>query len=141
MAKISVVMIVQDEEKKIEATLRSVTWADEIVIVDGGSKDKTVEIASRYTSKILTRKLDTFADQKNFAIEQASGDWILSLDADEVVTHELQLSLIKIAEDPKGFEGFMILRVNYLFGKRFKHGGQNGEWILRFFRKGKARFE
>ena len=57
MAKISVVMIVQDEEKKIEATLRSVTWADEIVIVDGGSKDKTVEIASRYTSKILTRIL------------------------------------------------------------------------------------
>ena len=89
MATLSVVVITKNEEANLSACLDSVRFADEFIIVDDESDDATREIAARYTDKIIERRLDRFGRQKQFAIEQASGDWILALDADERVTPPL----------------------------------------------------
>jgi (heptosyl)LPS beta-1,4-glucosyltransferase len=90
MSRLTVTVIAWNEEERLRACLESVAWADEIVVVDAESTDKTVQIAREFTDKVSVRVWPGFATQKNFAIEQASGEWILSLDADERVTSELR---------------------------------------------------
>ena len=87
---LSVVIITQNEEKNIERCLKSVLWAQEIIIVDSGSTDKTREICQRYTSKIFSLKWQGYSKQKQSAIDRSSQDWILSLDADEELSKNLQ---------------------------------------------------
>lgn len=96
MSKISVAIITQDEEKNIRRCLNSVTWADEIVIVDSGSKDSTLEICREYTKSIFHFSWQGYGTQKQRAFDKTSGDWILSLDADEEVSKELQLEIKKV---------------------------------------------
>lgn len=139
MSGVSVVLIVQDEETKIEACLRSVSFADEIIVVDGGSKDRTTEITRKFTSKVYSRPFDHFSNQKNYGLEQATGDWILSLDADEVVSEELKNSILQVMSGENSYNGFWVHRSNFLFGKFLRFAGQR-EKILRFFRKGKGKF-
>jgi len=141
MGKISAVLIVKNEEKKLEACLESLTWVDEIIVVDSRSTDRTLEIAKRYTHKIYERSFDNFAAQKNYGIDQASGDWILSVDADEKVSLKLRLSIEKALRDGTGYDGFMVSRRNIIFGKSLRFAGQRSEKILRFFRKEKGRFD
>ncbi|RPJ48438.1 MAG: glycosyltransferase family 2 protein, partial [Candidatus Latescibacterota bacterium] len=86
---LSVVVITRNEEAEIDDCLRSVAWADEIVVLDSGSTDKTVEIARRRTDRIFQAEFDGFADQKRRATDLARGPWILNVDADERVTEEL----------------------------------------------------
>ena len=140
MKKISVVLITKNEEGRIAACLESVSWADEIIVVDGESEDRTVEIARRFTSKVVTRRFDNFTHQKNFGLDQASGEWIFSIDADEVVSPLLRDSLLRVVGKSSPFDGFLIQRINYLFGRRLRFAGQDKEKILRFFRKEKGRF-
>ena len=100
MSRLTVTVIAWNEEERLRACLQSVAWADEIVVVDAESADKTVQIAREFTDKVSVRVWPGFAIQKNFAIEQATGDWILSLDADERVTPELRERIRAIlAED------------------------------------------
>ncbi len=141
MSTISAVLIVKDEEKKLEVCLKALKWADEIVILDSGSKDHTVDIARHYTPRVYHRPFDTFANQKNYAIDQATGEWILSIDADEIVTPELARSLREIAEKGSPLNGFYLNRQNILFGKQLRFAGQTNEKLIRFFRKGKGKFE
>lgn len=142
MGRISLVIIALNEEKRIEACLRSLGWAHEVIVVDGGSADRTKEIASRFTPHVLHRPFDHFSNQKNYALEQATGDWILSIDVDEEVSPPLQKALLAVAQDEKvGYDGYYLKRVNFVFGKPLRFGGQGKEEILRFFRKGKGRFE
>lgn len=138
---ISAVLIVADEEKKIERCLSSLIWADEIIVVDGGSKDRTLELAKRYTNKIYHRTLDNFANQKNYGVDLATGDWILSIDADERVSPQLRDSLCEASGRSTPFDGFHVKRTNLIFDKELRFGGQHREKILRFFRKGKGKFE
>lgn len=136
--KISVCLATFNEEKNIKACLESVKWADEIVIVDGSSTDKTVALAKKYTSKITIRENPLmFHLNKQKAFEKATGDWILYLDADERVSEDLKKE-IREAVKNKAFNGFWIPRKNIIFGQWIRYTGWYPDYQLRLFRQGKA---
>lgn len=128
---ISVTIITLNEEENLERCLKSISSiTSEIIIVDSGSKDKTLEIAKKYKARVFVRKFDNYANQKNFALRQARGEWILSLDADEEITPELK-NEIKLAIDhkqslalrarPLAINAYSIPRKNIIFGKFIKY--------------------
>lgn len=120
MTKLTVTIIVLNEEENISKCLESLrNLADEIIVIDGGSNDQTVKIAKKY-GKVFARKFDNFASQKNFAVEKASNDWILALDADEVVTQELAAEIKKAINTLK-FQAYLIPRRNFILGAEIKH--------------------
>lgn len=141
-SRLSVAIITLNEETNIGQCLNSVSFADEIVIVDSGSRDRTCEIAKKYTDKVFFKAFKGFGDQKQYAADQTIGEWILSLDADERVSQELRdslLSLMRADTDRIAFEGYLINRRNVYLGRPIRHCG----WyvpILRLFRKGSGRF-
>lgn len=136
---ISVVMTVFNEEKRIKDCLESVKWADEIIIVDDESTDKTIEIAKKYTSHIFPHKNMGFVEpSRNFAISKATGDWILVVDADEIVPQSLVRKLQEIAESTSKAECVRIPRKNIIFNKWMQHTGWWPDYNIRFFRKGKV---
>ena len=98
---LSVVIITLNEEQKIRDCLESVKWADEIIVVDCFSQDNTVRIAEEYTDKVYKREFTGFGEQKNFALSKATGDWVLSIDADERVTPKLWEEIKKILAEPQ----------------------------------------
>lgn len=147
MCKLSVVVVTKDEEANIERCLDSVKWlADEIIVVDAGSTDDTVKIALRHTGRVFIRpdpegKEGLAELNKNFGIEQANYDWILVLDADEVVPRELKAEIRGILRQDNDFDGYLMLRKNHFIGKWMRHGdwwgyAQNVELV----RKGKGKF-
>jgi glycosyltransferase involved in cell wall biosynthesis len=135
---ISVVIITLNAEKGMERALSSVQWADEIVVVDSGSTDKTLEIARRYTDNIFYRKFDDFSLQKNFAISKCSNEWVMSLDADEIVSAGLEKRLKGFMLEDK--VGYRIRRETYIFGRLMEYGGHDKDMPIRFFNKQKAMF-
>lgn len=141
MKKISVVLAVYNEEENIEQCLKSVKdLAREIVIVDGGSTDKTVDIARGFKAKIIqTENLQNFHINKNKAIDAASGDWIFQLDADETVTKELAGEIMQIISKDGDVNGYWIPRKNLFLGKFLTKGGQYPDYTLRLYKKGKGR--
>lgn len=135
--KISVVLTVLNEEKRIQACLESVKWVDEIVIVDDGSTDKTIEIAKKFTDKIIPHKSQGFVEpSRNFAISKATGDWVLVLDADEEVPPSLAAKLQEIATAASKAECVRIPRKNIIFNKWMRHTGWWPDYNIRFFKKG-----
>jgi len=139
--KLSVIVITLNEERNIAECLQSVQWADEIILVDSESSDNTVEIAKNYTSKIFIRKWDGYSSTKNFALQQCKNDWILWLDADERVTPELKQSIQQVVnEDGKNFDGYEVSRRAYFLKKWIRHCGWYPGYVVRFFRKNKAKF-
>ncbi|MFA5336855.1 MAG: glycosyltransferase family 2 protein [Candidatus Omnitrophota bacterium] len=137
--KISVFIVVYNEEKKIERCLKSVSWADEIIIVDSYSRDKTVEICKKYTDKIYQRPFTDFAEMKNYAISQASGEWLLGVDADEEITEALREKIkLIINKNIHDVSGFYIKRKSYIFGKWFRFCGTQDDFQLRLFKKATA---
>jgi len=139
--KLSIAIITYNEEPNIRRTLESVRWADEIVVVDSGSTDKTVEICQEYTDKVVYQEWLGFSSQKNFAIDNTTGEWVLSLDADEPVEPELGDEIRRIVASPDAFDGYRIPRKTYFLDKQIRHGGWYPDYNLRLFRKGKGRFE
>jgi len=139
-SKISVAIATFNEEKNLSRCLDSVKdWIDEIVIVDGGSTDRTVEIAKRYGARvIITNNPPIFHINKQKAIDACSGDWILQLDADEVVSKSLKHEIIKSLKQKNRADGFWIPRKNFFLGRWLKKGGQYPDYVIRFFRRGKA---
>ena len=138
MNKISVTVITKDEEKNICDCLRSVNWADEIIVVDSESTDRTVELAKQFTDKIFIRKWEGYVPQKKYALSLASNEWVLSLDADERVTSELKDEIIKLS--PGEFSGFKIRRKNFLLKKEITSCGWEKDYQLRLMRKDKSSF-
>lgn len=121
MAKISTTIITLNEEKNIERCIKSVrSFSDEIIVVDSGSKDRTCEIAKNLGAEVFSRKFDDYASQKNFAAGKAMGDWIFSIDADEIATDEL-VEEVKIVVKRKDINGYLIPRRNIIFGAEIKH--------------------
>jgi len=140
MGRISAVLIVSNEEKNLESCLKALEWTDEIVVVDGHSTDRTEAIARQFTSKVYKREFDNFSEQKNYAIAQSSGEWILSVDADEIVSPELERSIRDVVSNDSDQDGFYVTRNNINFGKSLRFGGQGSEKILRLFKRNKGRF-
>ena len=136
---LSVVIITLNEEAKIKDCLESVAWADEIIVVDSFSEDSTVEIARNYTDKIYQREFAGFGEQKNFALSKTSGDWILSIDADERVTFELQEEIKRTLANPRACGYYMRVK-SYFLGKWIKHCGWWPGYHLRLFRRDCGRF-
>ncbi|MFN4198601.1 MAG: glycosyltransferase family 2 protein [Flavobacterium sp.] len=143
MEKLTAIIPVGNEEHNIEDVLTSVAFADEIMVVDSMSTDKTVELAKKHTSFILQREYGYSASQKNWAIPQASHEWILLVDADERVTPELQKEIQDILKNPPTDDttGFWIYRENHFMGKRVKYSGWQNDKVIRLFRKSRCRYE
>ena len=135
--KISVSIITKNEEKNIKECLESVKWADEIVIVDDMSTDRTLDICREYSNvKVYEKKMEGFGPQKNYAVSKTVGDWILSIDADERVSPELKEEMLKkIQQD--NYVGYGLKRNNLIFGKWIMDSDPRN---VRLFRKGKGKF-
>lgn len=141
MAKLSVITLALNEEHNIGDCLKGVTWADEIIVVDSGSTDNTVEIAKQYTSNILSIEWKGYGATKNVALQRASGDWILWLDADERVPPELAAEMQAIVrEDRPEYNGYEVARRAFFLGKWIAHCGWYPGRVTRLFRKANARF-
>jgi glycosyltransferase involved in cell wall biosynthesis len=140
VSRLSVTIIAWNEEERLRACLESVAWADEIIVVDAESTDKTVQCAREFTDKTWVRPWDGFAAQKNFALEQATGDWVLSLDADERVTPELRERIGRILRANGPADGYSIPRKNVFWGAWVRHGGLYPDYQLRLFRRAAGRF-
>jgi len=138
MTRISTVIITRNEEQNIAKCLESVkNISDEIILVDSFSNDMTVAIAQRFGAKIFLREFKDFGNQKAFAISCAANDWVLSIDADEVLSPELQASLLKEKEHPR-YDGYNVnILANYC-GKWIRHCGWYPQPKLRFFDKNKC---
>ena len=138
---LSVAIITRNEEANLPRTLESVSWADEVVVVDSGSADGTVELAWNSGAKVIIEQWHGFGKQKNLAIEHCSSDWVLSLDADEEVSEELAREIMQLLEGAPDAEAYFVPRRNFFLGRWIRHGGYYPDLKLRLFRKGSTRFE
>jgi len=131
---ISVIIIAKNEERMLKACLESVKWADEIVVADNGSTDKTEEVAKKYTSKIVNFNDADFAGLRNKAAEKATGDWVLYVDADERVLEPLKQEILKLVADNE-LSTYAISRKNIIFGKEVNYGPYKKDWVIRLFKR------
>lgn len=140
MPTVSVIIIAKNEAGKIGACLESIAWADEkIVVVDDAGSDETAAVAQAHGAAVQSHTFSGFGAQKNFALSLATGDWVLSLDADEQVTPALA-SEIKRAIEVPDIEGYEIPRLSSFCGRQMRHSGWYPDYVLRLFRRGRARF-
>ena len=140
MPLLSVAIITHNEEANLARTLRTVSWADEIIVVDSGSTDRTTEIARSFNARVIEHLWTGFAAQKNFALSQCTGDWILSLDADEELSHELQFQMQSLLMSKPTADAFFLKRRNLFLGRWIRHGGFYPDPKLRLFRRTAANF-
>lgn len=136
---ISVFIIAYNEEKIIAQCLEKLSWANEIVVVDSGSTDNTVAICEKFGAKVIYNKFINFGIQKQFALNQTANNWVLSLDADEVLSDELinEIQNLNLSGD---YKGYFIPRTHIFLHKVFKFGSENKKPILRFFDKTYGKF-
>jgi glycosyltransferase involved in cell wall biosynthesis len=137
---LTVTLVTLNEEDRLRTCLETVGFADEIVVVDAGSSDKTVELARSFTDHVFIRAWEGFAGQKNWALEQAHGDWILALDADEEVSPELGDEIRQVLGSAGGPDGYRMPRRNIFWGRWIRHGRLYPDWQLRLFRRASGRF-
>jgi len=141
MAKLSVVVLAKNEESRIATCLESVKWADEIIVVDDESTDKTVEVVRKFTDKILFKKMDIEGRHRNWAYAQAKNEWVLILDADEIVTPELKEEIANLLKGKPAEDGFTIPRRNYIADYWVRFGGWYPSAQLKLFRKDRFKYE
>jgi len=137
---LSVIIITKNEQDNILDCLESVKWADEIIVVDSGSTDKTEEICRKYTDKFYVKDWPGFGIQKQRALELASHKWVLSVDADERVTSELRDEIINKITQNSNISGYLIPRLSNYLGKDIRHSGWYPDYILRLVKKQEAYF-
>jgi glycosyltransferase involved in cell wall biosynthesis len=138
---LSVALITKNEEVNLRRTLQSVRWADEIIIVDNGSMDGTESIARETNARFFVEGWKGFGAQKNSAIAKCTGDWILSLDADEEVSQGLTGEIRGLLSESPSHDAYFIPRRNFFLGRWIRHGGYYPDPKLRLFRRGAAQFE
>lgn len=138
--KISAVVITRNEENNIDRCLSSVSWVDEIVLIDHQSTDGTLEIANKHGARIYSPPWRGFGPAKQEGVERAEGEWILSIDADEEVSKDLSEEIQKVIKDPEGFDGFMLPRRTNFLGRWINHCGWYPDYVLRLFRRDKGKF-
>ena len=136
---LTVCIIAKNEEQKIEDALKSAKWADELLLIDTGSTDKTVNIAKRHNAKIVTYTKGSFNDWRNRGMQEASGEWILYLDADERITPLLKDEIQQIIQPGPSYNAYAIPRRNYIFGKEFRYGGEWPDHQIRLLKVSKLK--
>ncbi|RKX25292.1 MAG: glycosyltransferase family 2 protein [Candidatus Zixiibacteriota bacterium] len=141
MNRISVVIITKNEEENLSRCLDSVRWADEIIVVDSKSTDRTLEIAEQYGAKIFRPEWRGFGPAKQEGVRRAGGDWILSIDADEVVAPELAQEIKAVTLTDDGIIGYYMPRRTQFLGRWINHCGWYPGWVLRLFRKDSGDFD
>jgi glycosyltransferase involved in cell wall biosynthesis len=139
--RVSAVVICGNEEHNIGDCLESVAWCDEVVVVDSMSTDRTPEIARRFTERLIRRPWPGYVAQKNFALEQATGDWVLSLDADERCTPELRARIESALAAPGDAVAFRVRRKVRYLGRWIRHCGWYPDRKVRLVRRGLGRWE
>lgn len=138
---LSIVVLTKNESARIGACLASASWADEIIIVDDESSDNTREIAAKFTDKIFVRKMEIEGRHRNWAYAQAKNKWVLSLDADELITPELKAEIKSVLSAGPKENGFTIPRRNFIGNYWVRHGGWYPSPQLKLFQKDKFRYE
>jgi glycosyltransferase involved in cell wall biosynthesis len=131
---LSVIIITKNESAHIGECLQSVAWANEIIVLDSGSQDDTVNICRTYTDKVYETDWQGFGIQKQRALNKATGAWVLSIDADEIVTPELKADIMQ-AMQTNDINGFEIPRLSNYCGRAMRHGGWFPDYVLRLFRR------
>jgi len=140
--KLSAIIIARDEENNIRVCLESIKWIKEIiVVVDSRTTDRTEKIAREYTSHVFMVEWLGYAGSKNYALEQASGEWVLWLDADEVVSPSLEFEIQRVIHENEAYVGYEIPRLAYFVGRWIYHSGWYPGYVLRLFKREQARFK
>ncbi len=141
--KISAVILTHNEEKNISECLSYLSWCDERLVVDDNSSDKTREIAKKLGAKIFIHSLgNNFSEQRNFALEKATGEWIFFVDADEVISTLLKSEIeLGIKNYELSINGYYIKREDYMWGKKLKYGETRDIWLLRLAKKNSGKWE
>jgi glycosyltransferase involved in cell wall biosynthesis len=141
VGKLSAILITKDEESNIEDCLKALEFCHECIVLDYASTDATREIARRMGAKVATTSdWPGFGRQKQRALEMASTEWVLSLDADERITEKLRGEIIEALTNPQ-FDGYWINRRSFFLGKEMRYGGWSPDWVLRLARRSKCRFD
>jgi glycosyltransferase involved in cell wall biosynthesis len=136
---LSVIIITKNEQAHIGKCLQSVAWANEIIVLDSGSNDDTVRICRTFTNKVYETDWQGFGIQKQRALNKATGDWVLSIDADEVVTPELKAEILAAMQRTDS-DGFEIPRLSTYCGRQMRHAGWYPDYVLRLFRRDFGKF-
>ncbi|MCL4500506.1 MAG: glycosyltransferase family 2 protein [Deltaproteobacteria bacterium] len=138
--RLSVIIIALNQENNIGPCLESVRFADEIVVVDTGSADHTVEVAKAAGARVVATSWQGFAGTKNFALDQARGDWVFSLDTDERVPEALRDEILAVVAADGPVNGYRVPRKNYFGGRWIRHLGWYPDHTLRLWRRKQGRF-
>lgn len=139
MKKTAVLILTYNEEKNIADCIKSAAFADEVVVVDSASTDKTCEIAKQLGAKVCVHPMNGFAEQRNFALEQTEADWVFYLDADERLTPQAAEEIQRLTtEEPSAYE---IKRINIIFGQMMRHGEHAPDYSLRLYPRQAIRWE
>ncbi|MBC8554122.1 MAG: glycosyltransferase family 2 protein [Candidatus Brocadiales bacterium] len=140
MSKISVLILAQNSQKMLPRALESVSSFDEVVVVDGGSEDKTKEIVESFNAKYILNEFKSFSDQRNFLLKQSSNDWSFFVDSDEFVTKELQTELYRLIKCDKTHPLYRVMRTEYLQGQQMLFSNSRSCYQERFFKTDRVRY-
>jgi glycosyltransferase involved in cell wall biosynthesis len=140
MGRLSVILITRNEEKNLDACLKSVAFADEIILVDSGSVDTTPDIAGAYGARVIETEWRGYAATRQIGLDAATGDWVLWIDADERVTPELAEEIREIITGAGELAGYYVARKAIFLGRWIKRCGWYPGYVLRLFRRTSARF-
>jgi glycosyltransferase involved in cell wall biosynthesis len=139
--KLSVIIIMKNEASNLRRCLESVIWADEIIVVDSGSTDGSLEIARQFTPLVYEMDWAGYGKQKNRALEKATNPWVLSLDADEVIPPQLATEITQILANGPAADGYAIQRLSLFCGKWIRYGDWHSDWVVRLWRRQRGKFE
>jgi len=138
--KVTVIVLTKNEEQNIRECLETAAWADEIIVCDSFSTDRTCEIARRFTPNVVQHEYVHYAAQQNWIIPQAAGEWVMILDADERISPELQAAAQQAIRQGDRYDGFRVARRTYFLGAMIRHCGWNRDYTHRLFKRDRGRY-
>lgn len=139
MNKVTAIVLTKNEEKKIDRCLEALKFTDEIIVIDDYSSDNTVKIAEKFGVKIIKNSLTSFSQQRNLGMKNAFNEWVLFVDADEIISKELSGEIKEKINDPS-YDGYLIKRNDNFLGRDMKHGDLGNVWLMRLARKSKSKW-